>query len=270
MTDNNDFCRTKYPIILIHGLGLPDNSIFFNYWSKIPDVLKKYGANVFLSGHPHSGTHAENAAIIKKRIQEILHLTNSAKINIIAHSKGGVEARYMLSKMDMAEKVASLTTLSTPHRGSTISKLILENRHELNPLIFFNTLMTYSLGIFDFNVFKIGEELTPDYMKKFNEKINDVSGVYYQSYGGVIDNSHPNLLWRHLNHIMLQYEGENDGLVSSESFQWGNFKGCLTVNERKLVSHYDLVGLHQFTGVSEFNSENFFSDIAHDLKTRGF
>ena len=55
MTDNIDFCRTKYPIILIHGLGLPDNSIFFNYWSKIPEALKKYGANVFLSGHPHSG-----------------------------------------------------------------------------------------------------------------------------------------------------------------------------------------------------------------------
>ena len=43
--------------------------------------------------------------------------TGCGKVNIIAHSKGGLDARYAISKLGMAPYVASLTTMNTPHRG---------------------------------------------------------------------------------------------------------------------------------------------------------
>ena len=39
-------------------------------------------------------------------------------VHIIAHSMGGLDARYMISRLDMADRVLSLTTIATPHRGS--------------------------------------------------------------------------------------------------------------------------------------------------------
>ena len=42
-------------------------------------------------------------------------------VHILAHSLGGLDSRYMISKLDMAERVLSLTTLGTPHRGTTFA-----------------------------------------------------------------------------------------------------------------------------------------------------
>ncbi len=45
-------------------------------------------------------------------------------MNIVAHSKGGLDARYMISHLDMGGAVASLTTIATPHRGSELLNLL--------------------------------------------------------------------------------------------------------------------------------------------------
>ena len=45
------------------------------------------------------------------------------KIHIIAHSMGGLDSRYMISKLGMADRVLSLTTISTPHHGSPIADI---------------------------------------------------------------------------------------------------------------------------------------------------
>ena len=117
-------CDTKYPILLIHGTGFRDRK-HLNYWGRIPAALEKWGATIFY-GHQDSWANIEyNADILKNNLTQILAESNCEKVNIIAHSKGGLEARYMISSLGMADYVASLTTVATPHHGSKTMDLLL-------------------------------------------------------------------------------------------------------------------------------------------------
>src|SRR5204863_998767 len=49
------------------------------------------------------------------------------RVIIIAHSMGGLDARYMISRLRMADRVAALITVSTPHRGSPYADWCLKN-----------------------------------------------------------------------------------------------------------------------------------------------
>ncbi len=39
-------CRTRYPLLLVHGLGFHDHARL-NYWGRIPEKLREHGAEVF-------------------------------------------------------------------------------------------------------------------------------------------------------------------------------------------------------------------------------
>ena len=47
--DIKEICRTKYPIMLIHGIGHTDTESP-DYWMRIPDALRLRGARVFFGG----------------------------------------------------------------------------------------------------------------------------------------------------------------------------------------------------------------------------
>ena len=86
--------------------------------------LVRNGAVVYYGHQEAWGTIENNAEIIQKKINEILEENHCGKVNIIAHSKGGLDARYLISGLHMEDKVASLTTISTPHRGSELLNLL--------------------------------------------------------------------------------------------------------------------------------------------------
>lgn len=112
-------CATRYPIIMVHGIGFRDLR-YFNYWGRMPKVLSCHGASIYYGHQKAWGTIEENAALIKENIEHILKETGAKKVNIIAHSKGGLDSRYMITKLGMKDKIASLTTVSTPHHGSRL------------------------------------------------------------------------------------------------------------------------------------------------------
>ncbi len=118
-------CSTKYPLLLVHGVGFRDFH-YFNYWGRIPRALKKNGARVFYGHQEAWGTVEENAGILREKIFEILRENGEEKVNIIAHSKGGLDSRYLISGLHMAPYVASLTTICTPHRGSMLADLLMK------------------------------------------------------------------------------------------------------------------------------------------------
>ena len=118
-----DICRTKYPLLLVHGIGFRDLK-YFNYWGRIPRELQRNGAAVHYGHQQAWGTIEDNAAAIREKILEIQRETGCEKVNIIAHSKGGLDARCLITRLGMGEAVASLTTISTPHRGSELLDLL--------------------------------------------------------------------------------------------------------------------------------------------------
>ena len=88
-------CKTEYPILLVHGAGFRDLKIPV-YWGRIPRVLREHGAEVFFGEQDCWASTETNAHALCERIDAICAQTGAEKVNIIAHSKGGLEARMFL------------------------------------------------------------------------------------------------------------------------------------------------------------------------------
>jgi triacylglycerol lipase len=272
-TDNrisSEYCGTKYPIVLVHGVAFRDTTILLKYWGDIPDILKRNGAFVRTSGQSAYGSIVDNAAELKLQIMAVINATGAEKVNIIAHSRGGIESRYMITKLDMGSRVASLTTISTPHRGSSMADIIMKHVKDDNVLTTAIDFYAKIIGDGSPESYNAGKELTRDYMKTFNEQTPDVAGVYYQSYAGAIDDTILHPVWRAMYKSVKKREGENDGLVSIDSAKWGVFKGVMTSDGKAKVSHADEVGMHAASGLFSFDAPAFYREAVHELVLMGF
>ena len=75
------------------------------------------GATIYYGNQQSAASTQEAAKELKEKILQIVEETKCEKVNIIAHSKGGLESRCAISCLGLAPYVASLTTINTPHRG---------------------------------------------------------------------------------------------------------------------------------------------------------
>src|SRR5882724_9303126 len=90
-----------------------------HYWRGITDALRANGVEVITASVPALGSIEERAA---KLGQDIAAKANGKSVNIIAHSMGGLDARYMISCLQPDNvEVLSLTTVASPHRGSAFA-----------------------------------------------------------------------------------------------------------------------------------------------------
>lgn len=260
--DNYD---TKYPIVLVHGMLIKDFKIY-RAFRKIRNHLKDTGIKVYVTNQDGVGSIANNAQQLKEEINSILEKENTDKVNIIAHSKGGLDSRYMISKLDMEDKVASLTTLSTPHYGSKMSSRIMKLPKWIASFIAFFINLFYRI----FNdkhpdILTVGYELTDTHMKEFNKEVLDSNKVYYQSYSSDIDNNSSFLIF--IPHKFSKHcEQENtDGIVSISSSKWGEYKGHTPNN----FDHLLMVGAYG-RKKNMLEVSKFYLKIISELKEKGF
>jgi triacylglycerol lipase len=244
--------------------------MLMRYWGDVPDELRRNGAFVRTGGQSAYGSIAVNAAELKRQILAVTAATGAEKVNILAHSRGGIEARYMISKLDMGNRVASLTTISTPHRGSSMADIIMKHVNDDGVLTSVIDFYAKIIGDGDPGSYNAGRELTREYMKTFNEQVPDAPGVYYQSYAGSIDDTVLHPVWRAMYKSVKKREGANDGLVSVDSAKWGVFRGVMACDGKAKVSHADEVGMHALTGMYCFDAPAFYREAVHELMIMGF
>jgi triacylglycerol lipase len=277
-------CQTAFPIVLLHGIGLRDDMRLLNSWGRIPRILEAHGAQIFLGGLDAWNTHENSAAVLKPRIDEILAHTGTEKVNIIAHSKGGLEARYLISKLGMADKIASLTTVCTPHRGTCVADLVVGDIPDKKGLLKTNLFrwLAQKLGFGALDILGriIGDnrpqaklaitQLTRAFLAWFNLEVVDAPGVYYQSYGTVMKQPIDDPIFAATYVLMLEYERENDGMVSTHSCQWGNFRGLIrTKDPSRGISHGDMVD-YRGAMVTTVDIPQVYINMVEDLKQRGY
>lgn len=259
----------KYPIVLVHGFGFRDGKKI-SYWGRIPEMLKDKGCKVFYGGQDSCATIEDNAQLLKERIEQVLEETCAEKVNIIAHSKGGLEARCLISTLKMDGVIASLTTISTPHRGSAAIERIPD--FLLKTVGFFMNVWMRIMGDKNPDAYHAYLSFRADSAEKFNEENPDSPDVYYQSYA--FSMRRDILLW--FTHCIInKIEGENDGLVSVKSAEWGDFKGVKRSNSKRGISHCDEVDLRRrrFTKKSGENVSDIlevYDEILSTLKEKGF
>lgn len=256
----SDRCQTAYPILLIHGIGFRDRK-HLNYWGRIPKILEENGAKVYFGGQDSWGTIEHNALILKSALNRVLQETGAQKVNLIAHSKGGLEARYLISTLGLESKIASLTTIATPHHGSKTMKLLcaLPNWLFEFAAVFIN-LWFRILGDKQPNFKAVCNQLTPEKMVEFNRENPDHPQIFYQSYMAVMKNPFSDILLSFPYLVILAVEGKNDGIVPIESAKWGEFQGVLKSATNRGISHADEVDIRRYN-FSRKKSEEGVSDI---------
>ncbi|MDO4426449.1 MAG: triacylglycerol lipase, partial [Planctomycetia bacterium] len=121
----NEICKTKYPIVMVHGIFFRDWQ-YMNYWGRVPATLIRNGAKVYYGNQQSAKSIPESAAELKTQIEAVLAETGAEKVNIIAHSKGGLDSRYAISSLGLGDRVATLTTINTPHKGSDMVDYLLK------------------------------------------------------------------------------------------------------------------------------------------------
>ena len=241
-----------------------------NYWGRIPKELEMNGAKIFYGNQPSALSIADSAAILKERILQILAQTGAEKINIIAHSKGGLDCRYAMAKLGMAEYVASLTTVNTPHRGCQFADYLLTKVPEdfKNKVAdTYNTALR-KLGEKEADFLAAVNDLTDAHCKQMDAEMPTPEGVLCQSIGSVLTSASSGIFPFSLSyHLVNYFSGENDGLVSEDSFAWGETYTLLRSSGKKGISHSDIIDLTR-ENIPEFDVREFYVKLVSDLKNR--
>jgi triacylglycerol esterase/lipase EstA (alpha/beta hydrolase family) len=264
--NSKTFVPPKYPVVLVHGIVAHDRGGIINFWGRIPDILEEKGVKVFLGNTDAWGNYESNATILKETIDKILNETKSEKVNIIAHSKGGLDSRYLIWHHNYGDKVASLTTIATPHHGAEIADLIY-SQNIVHTNLVKKILETFGRLYGDTNpdLFNVNYQLTTEKMKEFNKTVNVDDRVYYQSFYTTMRNPFDDLMFFDSYRYIKKISGDNDGVVSKWSAQWGN-------NIRKIesgISHAEIVD-YKMQDISRIHIPDIYINIVNELSEMGF
>lgn len=268
--EKDEVCRTKYPILLVHGVFFRDFK-YFNYWGRITDELQKNGAKIYFGNHQSALSVDDSARELTERIKQIAAETGCEKVNIIAHSKGGLDCRRAISRFGADKYVASLTTINTPHRGCEFADYLLG--------VVPKSMQDKIANTYNAAMRKFGDK-NPDFLsaiadlthkncEKLNETTPDVDGVFYQSVGSKLNKaSNGQFPLNFSYHLVKYFNGSNDGLVAESSFKWGSKYTFVTTNGKRGISHGDMIDLNR-ENIEGFDVREFYVQLVGNLKSMG-
>jgi triacylglycerol lipase len=201
------------PVVLVHGLFGFDRirvpGIKLHYFRGIVKHLETLGCHAHAVRLPASAAVPDRAKILVDRINALTH----DRVDIIAHSLGGLDARYALAKLGLAAKVRALVTIGTPHHGTPLADLATDG-----PLSGARKAIA-TLGL----PLHALDWLSTSALERFNAEIKDVPGVRYACVvGGVrAPATAISIALSPLHAYLRKVAGANDGLVPIASQFWG-------------------------------------------------
>lgn len=286
---------TRYPILLAHGFDASPS----NYWGffGVAEALRADGHQVHIAMVPPYDSPEVRAAALEIHLDATLAEFGATKVNIIAHSMGGLDSRHLASPggLDRGDSIAAISMMATAHRGTRIADIALGLLPDFaDPAI--NALAsmwgrTYSEVAGDSHLQAAMRGISEQNAPLFNAANPDHPGVYYQSWAGVSsvlglanaknetacegklllhEGTVDKVDWR------LKVQGSivgglsripNDGLITVESSKWANFRGCLPVDHLDEVGQVRDLKPDQNTG---FDHLRFYRNLAFELTTMGY
>lgn len=259
--------KTKYPILLVHGAGIKD-TFFMKAFGEIDRILKIQGYDVYKSRCDAFGTVENNASQLKDEILRLLEDTGAEKVNIIAHSKGGLDAKYMIEQLGMSAGVASLTTLCTPYAGSPVASGILKAPEwMLRTAAFFVDLFYKACGDKHPDSFTVCKELR---RTDIAADTVGIAGVLCQSFSSTMrKKAKKNDFIMTIPLAFSRYfekNTETDGLVPRDSAIYGVYRGdCLDGS----ISHNEIIDF-MVTKCKRDKILSFYSALCEELVNNGF
>lgn len=293
-----------YPIVLAHGFFGFDELAGLDqvpYWYDVPEYLEALGHTVCVSEVDPFNDSTDRGMQLLEEARACADQTGHARVNIIGHSQGGLDAR-VAAHLD-PERVASVTTVATPHQGTPIADIAVGLVDDPAGAQLVDWLVqTLGTPLWD----EIGNETSlaealvqmSHHPKRgidvFNATYTDAPGVLYTSVTGRTDlhsggadcepdSPPPPLLiaaWDDTldttDALLLIPEAilsdgilsqtPNDGLVRAIDAHWGEFLGCVPAD------HLDQVGqlLGDSPGIlNDWDHLAFYADLVTYLRDRG-
>lgn len=233
------------PVVLVHGLfgfdriGIPGAR--FDYFRGIAKHLEALGCHTHAVRLPAYASVPARAKQLVAAIEALPH----ERVDVIAHSLGGLDARYALSHLGLANRVRSLVTIGTPHRGSPIADLVLQG-----PIGWAHKLLR-AIGL----PIEAVEWLSTEALARFNREVPDAPGVRYACVVGGMHRADSIVpLPLIAGHAYLKRAGgTNDGLVCVSSQYWGEVMAEIEADHFAQIGWrvsvrgtFDALGLYAF------------------------
>jgi triacylglycerol lipase len=239
--------RPRYPIVLVHGMmGFDEIKLgraSQEYFRGVRERLESLGLEVHRARLPP----VASVAVRARALGDFIRSLKAKRVNVIAHSMGGLDARYAISKLGLGDRIASLVTIGTPHRGTPVADAgggVLEKVgarwliERWQPIAGIGDLRTASA-------------------RAFNDDVRDRAGVFY---GCVVARAngkvHPLLVPTH--RWLRETSGDNDGLVPHDSQVWGAVLATVEAD------HWASVGWSD-----AFDAPRMYEDVVRELRARG-
>ncbi len=289
-----------YPIVLAHGFfGFEQFAgvNFVTYFYQVKDDLAQHGESLVLTPavDPFNDSHFRGAEL-EKHIENYLAVTGHAKVNLIGHSQGGLDARVVAHRRP--DLVSAVATVATPHGGTPVADIVLKIVPNANAQGFIDWLVKrVGAPLYD----AVGNETAvskPMHLfsaagiAAFNAEITDQPSVRYYSVTGRSD-------W-HLGGkdcnvptappFVAKYKTEidpidplfaltealldgglldpypNDGLVRVKDAKWGTFLGCVPADHLDEVGQLfgDVPGL-----TNGWRHKEFYRELVAYLRAQG-
>ncbi|MGM0704923.1 MAG: lipase family alpha/beta hydrolase [Bacteroidota bacterium] len=260
---------THLPVVMMHGFGIGGSFRRGGHLHEQAMYLRMRGVRAYAPNVSPYNTVRARCQTWKHHIEHVLHETGADAVSLIAHSMGGLDARFLISQMGLHDRIGALVTIATPHRGSELANLVLQQPDAVRSWMadMADWLGTHIIENGSANSLQTVRELTPSFMThSFNPNVPDHPNVHYWSYAGRAgrDTNVPlTPLLRYFNAYLYEREGCNDGFVSVESAKWGTFKGVLDAD------HIRQVGMDAGFGGADFDANTFYADVALDLADVG-
>lgn len=194
-------------------------------------MLMGHGYTVFHSSVNWGGSLASRASDLRDQLNLFKgDFRTHKKVHIIAHSMGGLDARKMMYEYEMYDNVASLTTIGTPHHGSSFADWV-----DAHAGVAVDLMREAGMDITGLRDLRI------DRCAKFNELASPReknSGVRFQAYAGKQEAARICIPLKPSHDVISEKEGDNDGLVSVKSARWNDDYYATTIN----ADHLNEVG----------------------------
>ena len=238
--------RPRLPVVLVHGFfgfdRLPFPGAKLDYFRGIADHLVELGCDTHAVRLPAAAAVPDRARALVTAIEALPH----DRIDMIAHSLGGLDARYALAKLGLAKRVRSLVTIGTPHRGTPLADLATTGGALAWP-----RKIVAALGM----PLHALDWLSTASLERFNRDVPDVPDVRYACVVGGMRAEPPviplPLVAAH--GFLRRVAGANDGLVPMSSQYWGETLAEIEADHFAQVGwrvsvrgQFDALGLYAF------------------------
>lgn len=207
----------------------------------------------------------------KAKREYIFEADKAEKVNIIAHSKGGLDARYAISTLGLDEYVATLTTINTPHKGSELAAYLLKKIPDgLAAWIAkrYNSMFGI-LGDKEPDFMAGVRDLCPEKVAALESCMEDSPNVSYRSCMSVMKNAFSAGFPLNAGYLLMKkLNGPNDGLVWTGSASHGRFR-LVQAKKCRGISHGDMIDLFR-ENIDGFDVREFYAGIVAELKNEGY